>query len=66
MKDNKNCKKCLHGKPRQGAVYCSLKGRLLLSNKAEDCDDYGDNYDIRSLKKRGKYEEESKYVSDTF
>ena len=51
----KNCKICVHGRycRNSGSVYCATKKRMLLSNKAETCEDYGDNYDIRRLKKRG-------------
>lgn len=49
MKECRNCKHALRVKGTD-AIKCRLKDRVLLSNKADNCDDYGDNGELRRSK----------------
>lgn len=52
----KECRNCTHGKSMNcsDAVKCSIDGRVMLFNRAENCDEYSDKYEVRKIKEKGR------------
>ena len=49
------CVDCTHCKVIKGsdAVRCSVTDRTMLVNRANDCDEYSDKYEVRKIKEKG-------------
>lgn len=51
----RECKNCTHGKSiRDGGVRCSVTGRFMIINRADDCEEYSDKYEVRKIKEKGR------------
>ena len=50
----KECRNCTHSTlfKASDSVECRLKNKVLLSNRAENCDDYHDGWKIKAVKKK--------------